>query len=255
MGILRHDLELFFSEILVPHEYQDYGPNGLQIEGVEYIEKIAFAVSATSDSVNKAADAGADCLVVHHGLFWRFHDTKTLTGPFAKRIFPLVKNEINLFSYHLPLDGNPFLGNAKIIADRLGVVDLAPFGDYKGSFIGVMGRLVHPKNSRDMQHDLKHILNHEVTVSTFDERAIIHTAGIITGGAANKWDEACKYNLDAFITGEMSEHHWHESQEAGIHMFAGGHNATERLGIQALMGKVDECLNVQCKFIDSSNPV
>ncbi len=60
--------------------------------------------------------------------------------------------------------------------------------------------------------------------------------------------------LDAYVTGEMSEHDWHESQEAGLHMYAGGHHATEQFGIQALMARVQDRFDVACCYIDSPNP-
>ncbi|MFT6603219.1 MAG: putative NIF3 family GTP cyclohydrolase 1 type 2, partial [Bacteriovoracaceae bacterium] len=133
MSIKAKALNKYLKKLLTPEEFSDYGPNGLQIEGSEEIKKIAFAVSATRHSVEKAVSEKADALIVHHGLFWKFHGTRTLTGPFAKRVLPLVKNEINLFAYHLPLDANIEVGNAATVARKIGLQDLEPFGDYKGS--------------------------------------------------------------------------------------------------------------------------
>ena len=53
----------------------------------------------------------------------------------------------------------------------------------------------------------------------------------------------------------MSEHDYHESRESGIHMFAGGHHATEKFGILALMETIKkEFPNIECEFLDSENP-
>ncbi|MGZ8157489.1 MAG: Nif3-like dinuclear metal center hexameric protein [Methylobacter sp.] len=52
-----------------PGTYADYCPNGLQIEGAEQIERIAFAVSATRDSIKQAVENKADALVVHLDVF------------------------------------------------------------------------------------------------------------------------------------------------------------------------------------------
>lgn len=101
--MLRNKLDSYFSDLLSPKDFKDYCPNGLQVEGAENIKKIAFAVSATRDSMTQAANMGADTLVVHHGLFWHFHGARTLTGHFAKRISPLIQHNINLFAYHFPL--------------------------------------------------------------------------------------------------------------------------------------------------------
>ncbi len=254
MTIKRQELEEYLDELLKPNSYADYGPNGLQIEGCEKLSSIAFAVSATADSVDQAVAKKADALIAHHGLFWSFHGPKTLTGPFAKRVFPLVKNEINLFAYHLPLDGNPEIGNAAALGKLIGVEKQKPFGDYKGSPTGIQGRLKNAITATEMQQRLAAILNHEVILASHDEKAKINSIGIITGGANSEWRQAADAGLDAYITGEISEHDWHESREAGIHMFAGGHNATEQFGIRSLMVKVENEFDVECFYIPSDNP-
>ena len=254
MTIKRLDLEQFLDKLLKPNSYADYGPNGLQIQGCETLSTIAFAVSATADSIDQAVAKKADALIVHHGLFWSFHGPKTLTGPFAKRVFPLVKNEINLFAYHLPLDGNPEVGNAAALGKLIGVEKQQPFGDYKGSPTGIQGKLKNATTAIEMQQRLAAILNHEVILASPDQKAEINSVGIITGGANSEWRLAADAGLDAYITGEISEHDWHESREAGIHMFAGGHNATEQFGIRSLMVKVQNEFDLECFFISSENP-
>ncbi|MDP1771072.1 MAG: Nif3-like dinuclear metal center hexameric protein [Methylobacter sp.] len=252
--ITRAQLNDYYQALLRPETYADYCPNGLQVEGTEQIERIAFAVSATRDSINQAVESKADALVVHHGLFWTFHGAKPLTGTFSQRIFPLVKNNINLIGYHLPLDGHPDIGNAAILGQMIDCSQQQPFGDYKGSATGVKGVLEQPLTAAALQHKLESVLKHNVILATPDNNALIRSVGIITGGANSEWRLAEKERLDAYITGEISEHDWHESQEAGIHMFAGGHHATEQFGIQALMEKTRQQFAVECFFIDSENP-
>lgn len=252
--ITRSQLNDYYQALLRPESYADYCPNGLQVEGTEQIERIAFAVSATRDSINQAIENKADALVVHHGLFWTFHSAKPLTGSFAKRIFPLVKNNLNLFAYHLPLDGHHEIGNAATLGHLIDCRQQQPFGDYKGSATGIKGVLEQPLTSSGLQQKLQAVLNHNVILATHDDKALIKSVGIITGGANSEWRLAEKEQLDAYITGEISEHDWHESQEAGIHMFAGGHNATEQFGIKALMEKTQQQFAVDCFFIGSENP-
>lgn len=252
--IQRQTLLHYLDELLQARNFADYGPNGLQIEGVEGIERIAFAVSATAESVQRAVAAKAQALVVHHGLLWKFHGPKPLTGPFARRVFPLVQNGVNLFAYHLPLDAHPEIGNAAALGRLIGLVEGAPFGDYQGAPTGVKGRLAQAASADQLRLRLRQVLGHEVLLASPDPTAKIETLGIITGGANGDWKLAAKEGLDAYLTGEMSEHDWHESREAGIHMFAGGHHATERFGIQALMEKLRETFGVDCFFIDSENP-
>ncbi|MGZ4976167.1 MAG: Nif3-like dinuclear metal center hexameric protein [Methylobacter sp.] len=250
----RQQLNDYYQALLRPETYADYCPNGLQIEGGEHVGRIAFAVSATKDSISQAVENKADALVVHHGLFWTFHGAKPLTGAFARRVFPLVKNNINLFGYHLPLDGHPDIGNAATLGRMIDCMQQQPFGDYKGSATGIKGVLEQPLTAIELQQKLETVLKHNVILATPDSNALIRSVGIITGGANSEWRLAEKAQLDAYITGEISEHDWHESQESGIHMFAGGHNATEQFGIQALMEKTRQQFAVECFFIDSENP-
>jgi len=252
--ILQQQLNHYYASLLKPERYSDYCPNGLQVEGGKQINKVAFAVSASKDSIEQAIKHNADALVVHHGLFWNFHGPKTLTGAFANRVFPLVKNELNLFAYHLPLDGHAEVGNAAMLASLLDCVEQQAFGDYKGATTGVKAVLEQPITANQLAKKLEQVLEHSVILASADGEQLVRSIGIITGGANSEWLLAKEHGLDAYITGEISEHDWHESQESGIHMFAGGHHATEKFGIQALMIKTQQQFDLQCVFIDSDNP-
>lgn len=236
--------------------FNDYGPNGLQIEGHRSISKIAFAVSATQYTINKAVELGANALIVHHGLFWKFHGPKTITGSFFNRVAPLIKNNINLIGYHLPLDAHIELGNAAAISDQIKLENLKPFGDHKGMPTGVWGEFAKAKAPKEIEKELEVVLNHSIIHSAPNELPI-KTMGIITGGANGDWREAKKLGLDSYLTGEISEHDWHEAQEDGIHFFAGGHNATEQFGVQQLMKYIYKKYpneNLDLFFIPVNNP-
>lgn len=250
----RKDLDVFFTDLLSPALFNDYCPNGLQIEGTEQVTKIAFAVSATRDSIEQAVVLQADTLVVHHGLFWKFHGARTITGSFAKRILPLIQNNINLFAFHLPLDAHPEIGNAAVLGRQIGCLQQTAFGDYKGSPTGIKGRLSEPLPAKELRRRLQTVLDHNVILASPDEEQMISSVGIITGGANGDWILAQQTGLDAFITGEISEHDWHESKENGVHMFAGGHHATEKGGILSLMNYLQTQYTLECVFIDSDNP-
>lgn len=250
----RHRLQAFYDNLLGVEAFKDYGPNGLQVEGNECIEKIVFAVSATRDSIAQAVEQKADALVVHHGLFWDFQGARTITGAFAKRLTPLIRHNINLFAYHLPLDGHPEIGNAAVLGRLIDCIDQQPFGNYKGCSTGVKGQFKQPISASQLRDQLENLLNHPVIMASPDPEQPIRSIGIITGGANREWRLAAEEKLDAYLTGEISEHDWHDSQENGIQMFAGGHHATERFGIQELMKRTRLEFDIECSFIDSDNP-
>lgn len=254
--IKTKELTQSLNKYLNIYDYKDYGPNGLQIEGKTEIKKLAFAVSATKYSVEKAVEIGADALVVHHGLFWKFHGPKTLTGAFYNRVAPLIKNDINLIGYHLPLDAHLEVGNAASIAKLLDLSDTAPFGDHKGMPTGIKGKFKTALAPKDLNKILKELLNHDIIHSSPNNEPI-KSIGIITGGANSDWRYCINNNLDAYLTGEISEHDWHEAKEENIHFFAGGHNATEQFGVQSLMKYLHDMYSdkdLDFFYIPSENP-
>ncbi len=252
--ISQAQLHQYINQLLSSAQFEDYCPNGLQVEGKKEIKKIAFAVSATQESIDSAIQWGADALVVHHGIFWKYAGARPVTGAWGERVKRLIKNDINLYGYHLPLDAHIEVGNAATLARLIDLTELAPFGEYKRQPLGVKGIFKTPLQAKDLKSKLEGILSHEVKLATPDENANIRTMGIITGGANNEWTEAMKAGLDSYLTGEISEYNWHDAKEAGIHYFAGGHHATEKFGIQSLMKKIELALKLDCRFFDSLNP-
>ena len=192
MALSRKELLSYLNEYLKTEEFLDYGPNGLQVEGSKSINKIAFSVSATADSIQRAAQLEAEALIVHHGIFWKFHGARTLTGPFFKRVSPLIKNNMNLIGYHLPLDAHMEVGNAASLARLLDLNQLKPFGDYKGSPIGVYGQLKSPADTDELHRLLEKTLGHQVYHAKPEGLKSISTMGIITGGANGQWTRGLK---------------------------------------------------------------
>lgn len=255
MAESRNDILNYLNQLLQPSLFEDYAPNGLQVEGKSSIKRVAFAVSATQDSMNQALNWKADALIVHHGIFWKHQGARTITGGWGERVKLCVKNDLNLIAYHLPLDAHAEVGNAVSLAKEIGLTNTAPFALYKRQPMGTKGEFSNPITAKDLKARLEKILHHNVILATPDENKSISKMGIITGGANNEWTEAMKEGLDAYLTGEISEYNWHDSIEAGIHYFAGGHHATERPGIIALMNKVKaDFPALEVQFFDSENP-
>ena len=255
MSIGQIDLVNYLSHQLTPQLYEDYAPNGLQIEGSSSIAKLAFAVSATQDSIQSALKWGAQALVVHHGVFWKYQGARTVTGAWGERLKLCIKNDLNLLAYHLPLDGHGEFGNAVALGNKLGLQNMSAFALHKKQPMGTKGELKQPVSAKELKAQLEKLLAHPVILASPDETKLISSIGIITGGANNDWVKAMEDGLDAYLTGEISEYNWHDAKEAGIHYFAGGHHATEKFGIQALMEKIKKDFPVlEVQFFDSQNP-
>jgi dinuclear metal center YbgI/SA1388 family protein len=254
VSITRVALAQYLNDLLQPQNFEDYAPNGVQIEGKTEVMKIAFAVSATKESIHSALEWGADALIVHHGVFWKYQGARTVTGAWGERLRQCIKHDLNLLAYHLPLDAHPEVGNAVALAREIGLTNLVPFALYKKQPLGIKGEFATPIMSVELQSLLSKLLAHQVIHAAPENKPMIKTLGIITGGANNEWVKAMEDKLDAFLTGEISEYNWHDSREAGVHYFAGGHHATERPGIKSLMERVKSELKVDVTFFDSQNP-
>jgi dinuclear metal center YbgI/SA1388 family protein len=242
------------DELLSPSDFQDLGPNGLQVPGPDEITKVVTGVSAQRALIERAVEEGAQLVLVHHGLFWDFQPTG-LTPVLAERLRPLFKHDIALAGYHLPLDGHAELGNNAILAERLGCERHEPFGSYRGTPIGRAGTF--PGDGIPATELFERVRELTARVPTvFDagpER--VRRIGIISGSGADALPEAIELGLDAFLTGEPREHVMADAREAGIHFIAAGHYATETFGVRALGDWLSGRFGVEHVFVDIPNPV
>lgn len=219
--------------------------NGLQVEGSKEIKKIVFGVSANMALFEAAVKKGAQMLIVHHGLLWG-HEQK-LTGIFGARIRFLIKNDLNLVAYHLPLDKHPVLGNNAGLAKELGLKNLKPFGTYKGLKIGFKGNLAKPKSFENIFK----ILGGEGL--NFGPK-LIKTVAIVSGGAHDMLEEAVQEEADLYICGSRDEYVQELAREGKINFIAMGHYNSEKLGILALKKYIDKKYKVSTEFVDIKNP-
>ncbi|HKI04943.1 MAG TPA: Nif3-like dinuclear metal center hexameric protein [Thermoanaerobaculia bacterium] len=232
---------------------RDYGPNGLQVEGKAGIRKIVTGVSACQELFVRAREAGADAVLVHHGIFWEGMP-RTLTGFQYRRVAELIRGEMSLIAYHLPLDRHAGVGNNAVAGREFGLIGLEPFGFHDGLPVGFKGRFPDPIPAKELVDRCRRIYAQE-PLAFLGGPAAISTLGIISGGAQRDVYTAIDEGLDAYITGEVSEWVMNVAREAGIHYLAAGHYATERLGIRALGEHLRERFGVEVEFVDVPNPV
>ena len=252
MSSTRVAIEKYVHRFLQVERFlQDSCLNGLQVEGKGTVRTIATAVTASLFVIQRAVELGADALFVHHGLFLRGKEV-LVTGIMKEKIATLVKNDLSLFAYHLPLDAHRFVGNNWAIARKLGMKNLQPFGAHQGEFIGVRGVL--PQQARMvLSHKLEKLYNAPPQVALGGKEKI-RTCGIISGNA-HKWiHEAIDAKLDCFVTGTHDEPIWHIAHEEGINFLSFGHAATEKIGMQLLGKHLERKFGVKALFIEEPNP-
>jgi dinuclear metal center YbgI/SA1388 family protein len=240
----------YLNQLLPSKEIIDYCPNGLQIEGKHHIKKIGTAVSASLATLEQAIEQELDVLIVHHGLFWQ-KDSYVIQGSKKQKIALLLKHDISLFAYHLPLDLHTTVGNNWKAAFDLQLADLKAFGSGKMP-IGVQGK-IKPLACEDFKQKLEQYYQHPAYCALGGKK-IIETVAIVSGGAHRLLIEAAEAQVDAFITGSFDEPTWHQAFEEKINFFALGHSATERVGPLALADHLQQVFQLPCVFIENANP-
>ncbi|NRB77858.1 MAG: Nif3-like dinuclear metal center hexameric protein [Saccharospirillaceae bacterium] len=251
---IQTDLFLqYINELMQPEKFQDYCPNGLQVQGTNTIKKIITGVSATQELVDKAIAQNADAILVHHGYFWK-GESQVITGMKYKRIKALLDANVNLIGYHLPLDCHKEFGNNVQLAKLMNWNVLGSIESGLQQGLVLKGQLNTPMNAKALANQFEQQLNFKPIMIGSDDKMIKDVVWC-TGAAQSYLQHAIDVGADAFITGEISENTVHNAIENNIQYFACGHHATERYGIQALGEHLAERFNIEHEFIDCPVPV
>lgn len=244
----RNEILRKITEWLQPENFQDYCPNGLQVEGKDEVRTLITGVTASKALLDAAIDAGADMILVHHGYFWKGED-QCIRGMKRERLKLLLDHDVNLVAYHLPLDDHPEYGNNRQLAEVLGIDNPRPLGGLVWE-----GELPEAMTPEQLGQHLTGKLNRE-PLHVGAGRSEIKRVGWCTGAAQGFIGKALEAGLDAYISGEISEPTTHTARECGIHYYAAGHHATERYGVQALGEALAEEFGLSHTFVDCDNPV
>lgn len=254
--ILRENLESYLDTLLDSARFNDYAPNGLQIQGKNEIYRICTAVTASEEAIEYAIEVKAEALIVHHGYFWKGEDS-VIKGIKFNRISKLLRHGINLFAYHLPLDCHPELGNNACLGALFNLRNIQ-MHDVNGTpNLLWSGQFEQPKSSKTFIAQIENKLARKPLhlLAGTNEIKTIQTLAWCTGAAQDFIEVAHQLGVDAYLSGEVSERTYYQAKELGIHYFAAGHHATERYGVQALGAHLAAKFNIEYEFVDSENPV
>ena len=251
--IERTALVQYCDELLEQHAFQDYCPNGLQVEGAGQVRRIVTGVTASQALLDAAAERGAQLVLVHHGYFWK-GEAAPITGMRYRRIKTLMDHDMSLLAYHLPLDVHAELGNNVQLARLMGWTIEGGLEPGNPRSVGLVGQASETCSGEAFAASLEQALGRAPLHIAGSDRPIRRIAWC-TGGAQGYIEKAVALGVDAFITGEVSEPTVHAAREHGIHFFAAGHHATERYGVKALGEHLAERFDIEHEFIDIDNPV
>ena len=242
--IIRHA-----NELLDVDRFPEYGTPGLQVLGADEVSKLACGVSSSRELFERAAAAGAQLVLVHHGLFWR-NEPVWIDRRQRGRLQALFAADLSLAAYHLALDAHPELGNNALLADALGVAVERPFAE-----VGQGGTLHEPWGIEALADRIEEVVGGREPLVFAHGPEQIQRVAICSGGAAGELIRAAHEGYDLFLTGEPGEPSLQTARELGIHFVAAGHDATERLGVQALSQRLAERFDLEWEFLPVENPV
>ena len=233
--------------LLRTREIGDYdgAVNGMQVENSGRVTRIAATVDASLATVKLAAKAGAELLIVHHGLFWS--PTHPWTGKKYELLRALLDNDIAIYSSHLPLDLHPKLGNNARLCAALGLKNLRPFFESHGQTIGFQSAMRISRN--ELTKRLERATDARPRVIPAGPETC-HRIGVVTGGAGGDLKQAAAEGVDTFITGEGPHWTYALAEELGVNVFYGGHYATETFGVKALAAHLAKKFRVPWVFLD-----
>lgn len=231
------------------HEIKDasVAVNGLQVENNGQVTKVALAVDGSQKSIDDAVAAGADLLILHHGIYWC--GLQPMTGWFKKKITTCLNHNLAIYSAHLPLDLHPELGNNAGIAAALKLTDCTPEVDYHGTLIGVAGDFHGTVG--ELKECFAEITGSVVTGVIHDAAAPAGRIAVCSGGAGDSIYQIHQKGYTTFITGE--ENHWvkNAAEDMGVNILFAGHYATETFGVKALGALLEEQFGLPTVFIDN----
>ena len=206
------ELERYCNQLLAVDAFEDYCPNGLQVDaGIDQVRRLVAGVTASQVLIDDAVAFGADLLLVHHGYFWK-GEAPALTGFKGRRIRTLMENGISLLAYHLPLDAHPELGNNRQLANRLDLVGASPL-ESSDSLIW-SAELQAPLSFHELSDRIETALGRR-PLHLAGGPGEIRRVGWCTGAAQGYIEQAAAAGLDAFVSGEVSEQTLHLARELG----------------------------------------
>jgi dinuclear metal center YbgI/SA1388 family protein len=249
-GLTTRKLDSFFRSVLDLETFSGADPslNGIQVDNDgSAIGKIAFAVDACAETFERAVEAGAGMVFVHHGLFWG--QPLRVERSHRQRIKILLDNNVALYAVHLPLDQHPEYGNNAALAKLLGIQEPESFGLWRGHKIGYKGRLSKPLTVEEAVSRISFMGRKPLGVYPFGKKESL-TCAVISGGASDEAFQAIEEDIDLYVTGESNHTIYHPCMEEKINYIAGGHYLTEVWGVRNMMELCVNQLHIDACFID-----
>lgn len=244
----RETLLSWIDQVLKVDEFEDYAPNGLQVEGAPNVTGVLTAVTASLAAIERAAEIGANMLIVHHGMFWK-NEPKTIVGWKKDRVRRLLLNDVNMAAYHLPLDAHPLWGNNAKIGQKMG------WREDRRAQKGLLclGYASQEQTLSEVARKVGEVFGGR-PIAVGDGNDVVKKVAWCSGAAQGFFQDAIDWGADLYLTGEASEAQYHLAQETGCAFLAAGHHRTERFGAMELGAQIAVQFDLPVEFFDEPNP-
>jgi dinuclear metal center YbgI/SA1388 family protein len=244
----RTELVSYLDDLLNIKTIADYGPQGLQIEGRDEVNRIAVGVDAAHATIDGALAAGADMLIVHHGIFWG--PPKRIAGAFGYKVRRFIEADLNLYAAHLALDAHPTLGNNAELCRLLALTPTGGYFNFKGLDVGIIAEPAAAVSFETLAARFADALQPPLKVDASGPKMVRRVA-VCSGDAARSLEEAFELGCDTLVTGELDYTMAHAPAELGMNVLYGGHYVTETVGVQALARHLNEVFDLPWTFVDA----
>lgn len=228
-------LEILLNKYLKNYNIKDKSLNGLQIGGKNIINKIITSVSLTPNLIKKSILLKFNTIIVHHGILWK---NNNILSNFNKSIIKnILKNNINLFAWHIPLDIHKNIGNNILLSKKLNLkTKILP--NKNNPYI--ISKIYKKDN---LIHKIKKIFKIFIY---YKVKKKINKICICCGNGNNFIEKSIiKYNIDTYITGEISEINFNIIKKYNINLIILGHEESEIYGIKKLSKIITKKYNIK----------
>jgi len=255
MPIHLREVVSYLDATLEIERFNDFAPNGLQVEGTMEVDCVVTGVSASAELIGRAIERRADLIIVHHGLVWGAGLTK-ITGPLARRLKLLLGNDVSLAAYHLPLDKHARLGNNAGLCDALALgATREPFGAVRGTLLGLAGTWSTPLTREDAVSRIAASVGKPPFVFPHGP-PVVRKVGVCSGAASDLLEAAAAAGCDLFLTGELAERAGDLAKELQITLVAAGHYATEVFGPMRIADELRQRFaGLDVQFVGAPSPL
>ncbi|MCS6966722.1 MAG: Nif3-like dinuclear metal center hexameric protein [Candidatus Kapabacteria bacterium] len=255
MGIALAELLELIDQVFPPETAVDGDVTGLQLQaGRTKVGSVLVCLDVTEEVVAEARSQEYDVLISFHPLL--FQPLRALTE--AERVGQLstllIQSRVALIALHTRVDAHPRGTNA-LFAHALGMRirgPLLPNPRCPGYGMGVIAELEAAIPVEELLERVQRCVRQPLRYVP-GKAEYIHTVAIVGGSGSAFLAEAMQQRVDAFITGDVKYHAFHQARHH-LWLVDAGHAETECFAPEAIVGLLRQHLppNIRLGTAESS---